>query len=200
MKFALLVLLFSCLLQWSWFVTFYCIKYYINNDFMTSWLKMKFFAVYPAVLKLSIFIFVSSQMLSTFHESKHTKKNTSNSSNRPRSYCTIHSLKEAACYKSIIDLRKPFRDCGKWKERKTEEPLNSSALNGWNSHSKCFSVYLYKQFSKLSERNHTDLLSAVLSGTCRTLSLCPRSKTPADRHPSVKLSVYSSDLPVNKYV
>ncbi len=108
-------------------------------------------------------------------------------------------------------LYNPFTEgsCMWWKHYRSEKalqstalnekPLNSSALNGWNSHSKCFSVYLYKLFSKLSERNHTDLLSAVLSGTCRTRSLCPRSKTPADYHPSVKLSVYSSDLPVNKY-
>lgn len=48
----------------------------------------------------------------------------------------------------------------------------------------------------LSER-HTHLLSAVLSGTCRMPSLCPRSRTPADCHPSVTRSAYSSGLPGN---
>lgn len=52
---------------------------------------------------------------------------------------------------------------------------------------------------RLFER-HTDLLSAVLSGTCRKRSLCPRSRTPADCHPSVKQSAYSSGLPGNIHV
>ncbi len=130
-------------------------------------------------------------MLFTFHESKHTKKTLQTQAIDQETivqsihWRKLHVMKALSIWESLAE------HCAKWK------PLNSSALNGWNSHSKCFSVYLYKLFTKLSERNHTDLLSAVLSGTCRTRSLCPRSKTPADYHPSVKLSVYSSDLPVN---
>ncbi len=108
MKFALLILLFSCLLQLSWFETFYCIRCYINNDLMTSWLKMTSFLLYICCSKI-IHLYFCLITNAFYFPWIQAQKNTSNSSNRPRNYCTIHSLKEAACDKSIIDLRKPCR-------------------------------------------------------------------------------------------